>query len=160
MGFLASYNGRFFDGGYSGTVTTKTGVVRNYYQEAKRNLEKQAQKLHGVEFLLGDYRTTCGSFENALIYCDPPYYGTQQYASDPEFYYENFWDWCRLMSENNIVIISEHNARGDFTCIWEQQITRTLNNRGRTYAIERLFCYQELAAEHFPGACLQEAWMM
>lgn len=38
IGFLASYNGRFFDGGYAGLVHTKYGNVRNYYDEAKRNL--------------------------------------------------------------------------------------------------------------------------
>ena len=31
IGFLASYNGRFFDGGYAGIVHTKAGTERNYY---------------------------------------------------------------------------------------------------------------------------------
>lgn len=34
IGFLASYNGRFFDGGYTGIRHTKSGVDRNYYDEA------------------------------------------------------------------------------------------------------------------------------
>ena len=41
IGFLASYNGRFFDGGYAGVVKTKDGVIRDYYDEAKRNLVAQ-----------------------------------------------------------------------------------------------------------------------
>lgn len=36
IGFLASYNGRFFDGGYAGLVNTKAGTIRNYYDEAKK----------------------------------------------------------------------------------------------------------------------------
>jgi DNA adenine methylase len=41
VGFLASYNGKFF-GGYAGTVNTKAGTVRDYYAEARANLAKQA----------------------------------------------------------------------------------------------------------------------
>ena len=44
IGFLASYNGRWFDGGYAqaGYEKTKTGErFRDYYQEAKRNIETQ-----------------------------------------------------------------------------------------------------------------------
>lgn len=37
VGFLASYNGKFF-GGRAGIVKTKIGTIRNYYDEAKRNL--------------------------------------------------------------------------------------------------------------------------
>ena len=40
VGFLASYNGRYFDGGYAKTIISKNGVVRNYYDEAKRNIEE------------------------------------------------------------------------------------------------------------------------
>ena len=44
VGFLASYNSRFFEG-YSGIVHTKDGVVRNYYREAIRNLQAQVPAL-------------------------------------------------------------------------------------------------------------------
>lgn len=161
VGFLASYNGRFFDGGYSGTVKTATGVIRNYYQEARRNLESQIPKLRGVDFVLGDYRLTCSHFENALIYCDPPYFGTAQY-SGREFYHEEFWDWCRLMSENNIVVVSEHSAREDFVCVWEHPVTRTLDNKKRKNAVERLFCYYEAAEALFPKIFGEEedSWML
>lgn len=143
VGFLASYNGRFFDGGYAGTVLTKAGIVRNYYQEARRNLERQIPQLQGIDFLFGDYRVTCDHFENALIYCDPPYMGTQQYNSNPEFYHEEFWDWCRYMSEKNIVLVSETTARDDFVCVWEHPVTRTLDNKSRKTTTERLFCHSE-----------------
>lgn len=48
IGFLSSYNGRFFDGGYAGIVTTQIGTTRNYYDEAKRNLLQQAPSLKGI----------------------------------------------------------------------------------------------------------------
>lgn len=43
VGFLASYNDKWFDGGYGKPHIVKTpngNKVRDYYQEGKRNLEK------------------------------------------------------------------------------------------------------------------------
>ena len=40
-GFCASYNAKWF-GGYAGTVKTKINTYRNYYDEAVRNVLKQA----------------------------------------------------------------------------------------------------------------------
>lgn len=55
IGFLASYNGRFFDGGYAGIVKTKTETVRNYFDEAKRNLLDQIPQLINIDFRYCDY---------------------------------------------------------------------------------------------------------
>ena len=45
VGFMASYNGRFFDGGFAGTCGK-----RNYIDESIRNLLKQVDNLRNVEF--------------------------------------------------------------------------------------------------------------
>lgn len=107
VGFLASYNGRFFDGGYSGTVKTKTGLVRDYYNEARNNLLQQSAHLQGVSFGCSDYREL--EFENCVIYCDPPYSGTKQY-NNTRFNSSEFWELMRRWSENNTVLISEQTA--------------------------------------------------
>lgn len=126
IGFLASYNGKFFDGGYAGIVHTKIGTIRNYYNESKRNLEKQIADLQGIEWKCGDYKTTCSDLVDALIYCDPPYKDTTNYVSGFDFYHNEFWDWCREMSKRNVVIISEQAAADGFRCIWEHQIKRSI----------------------------------
>ena len=141
IGFLASYNGRFFDGGYAGLVNTKSGTVRNYYNEAKRNLESQLDNLKGIEWYNGDY-SMCTNAKNSVIYCDPPYQGTKQYGVSKNFCYDTFWNWCALMSKNNIVLISENNARKDFECIWSQKVKRTIDNNKRTDSVEKLFIYK------------------
>lgn len=141
IGYLASYNGRYFDGGYAKTITTKTGVIRNYYEEAKRNLEQQSQYLQGIEFIYGEY-TQFSNVQNSLIYCDPPYKDTKQYNTSKNFNHEIFWQWCRDMSKDNIVIISEEQAPEDFTCIWQQNITRTINNADRIKKVERMYKYE------------------
>ena len=143
IGFLASYNGRFFDGGYAGLVNTKIGTIRNYYDEAKRNLESQLGNLQGIEWYNGDYITLCSNANNSVIYCDPPYQGTTQYEISKDFDYNEFWDWCKSMSKNNIVLVSENNARNDFKCIWSQEVKRTIDNNKRTNSVEKLFTYRE-----------------
>ena len=138
IGFLASYNGRYFDGGYAKTVTTKSGSIRNYYDEAKRNILQQAKDLQGIKFKYGEY-TQFSDVKNALIYCDIPYKDKKQYGTSKNFDYKAFWEWAEKMSENNIVIVSEEQAPENFKCIWEQEVTRTQDNTKRFKATEKLF---------------------
>ena len=141
IGYLASYNGRYFDGGYAKTIITKTGAIRNYYDEAKRNLENQSKYLQGIDFIYGEY-TQFSNISNSLIYCDPPYKDTKQYNTSKNFNHNMFWEWCRTMSKNNIVIISEEKAPKDFICIWEQNVKRTIDNNKRINKTERMFMYE------------------
>jgi DNA adenine methylase len=136
VGFLASYNGRFFDGGYA-----KSGYegerLRDYYREASDNIMSQMPKLQDVQF-------TCNSYEklnikNAVIYCDIPYKDTKQYGNSKNFDYDKFWQWCRDMSKINIVIISELSAPSDFKCIWEHEVLRSIKSTDKSRAIEKLF---------------------
>ncbi len=79
VGFLASYNGRFFDGGYAqpGYEKTKNGMrYRDYYREAADNITKQMPSLRDVRFECRDYREYKPS--GAVIYCDPPYANEKQ----------------------------------------------------------------------------------
>lgn len=142
IGFLASYNGRYFDGGYAKTVIAKNGSVRNYYDEAKRNLEQQAKSLKGIEFLNCDYKSF-SDVKGALIYCDIPYKDTKQYSVSKNFNHDEFWEWVRMMSENNIVVVSELQAPEDFECVWEQPVTRTQDNRKREVSVEKLFMIKQ-----------------
>lgn len=143
IGFLASYNGRFFDGGYakSGYEKLKNGSqrYRDYYREAKDNI--LSQNIEGIMFSTADYRSlkTSGS----LIYCDPPYANTKQYANSLKFDYDEFWDYMRKWSADNIVLISELNAPDDFECIWEKSVSRTMKSTDNTMrAVEKLFIYK------------------
>ena len=137
IGFLASYNGRFFDGGYAGEITTKEGNKRNYFQEAKRNLLKQ--DLSDITFYNKDFYKLKKSIKSSLIYCDPPYKDTKQYNYSKNFNYDMFWNWVRDMSKNNIVIVSEEQAPNDFKVIWQQDIKRTIDNNSTVCSVEKLF---------------------
>lgn len=141
IGFLSSYNGRFFDGGYSGIVNTKAGAQRNYYDEAKRNLLEQIPYLKDIKFQCGDYKALYSNVSGCLLYCDIPYKNTKQYGTSKNFNYDRFWNWAKDMSTRNIVLVSEHNAPDDWKFIWEQEVKRTIDNTKRVKAIEKLFIY-------------------
>lgn len=139
VGFLASYNGRFFDGGYAKTVISKTGVTRNYYREAKDNIFRQLPHVVGVKFACLDYSES--KPRNMVVYCDIPYFSTKQYSTSKDFDHEKFWQTMREWSKNNIVFVSEEHAPDDFECVWQQEIIRTQDNTKRTKAVEKLFRY-------------------
>ena len=146
VGFLASYNGRFFDGGYAqaGWEHTKSGDKwRDYYQEAKRNLLKQAEDLQGIEFNCMDYREMNPTVnDGSLIYCDPPYNNTKQFANSKTFDYDEFWNWVRILSAGDYVVVSELEAPKDFVCIWEHETLRSIKSTDKSTANEKLFVHK------------------
>ena len=137
IGFLASYNGRGFDGGFSGVRTIASGAQRNYYLEAKRNLLQQAEKLKGVEWQCGDYEDLYSDVSDCLIYCDIPYRGTKGYGK--KFDYDRFWNWADRMSDYNVVLVSEQTAPFPFESVWEMPIKRTIDNASTVCVTEKLF---------------------
>lgn len=140
IGFLASYNGRWFDGGYAqaGYEKTKNGLrYRDYYKEASNNILKQLDNVKNVKLSVADYR--CIQPSGAVIYCDPPYKGVKQYANSVDFDYDEFWDIMRKWSRDNFVFVSELDAPDDFQCIWQQEVSRSIKATDKSKAVEKLF---------------------
>lgn len=144
IGFLASYNGRWFDGGYAqaGYEKTKTGQrFRNYYEESKNNILQQKPHIKDIVFEVKNFFDFCPN-NNIMIYCDPPYNNTKSYAVDNCFNYEDFWNTIRKYSENNFVLVSEMTAPDDFICTWEKSVSRSVRATDKNRAIEKLFTYK------------------
>ena len=139
IGYCASYGGRYFDGGYG--RDSKGG--RSIYSERLANLREQAPLLNGIELSCCDYKAfDTTRYENSLFYLDPPYKGTKQYSKQ-KFDSEDFYDFCRRLSEKNIVLISEYSMPDDFKCIW-QKGRKVLQRSDRVTgdkAVEKLFTY-------------------
>ena len=145
VGFLAGFNGRFYDGCYANTGW-EGDHYRDYYQEAKRNILEQMRFLSDVHFESGNYKELNPS--GALIYCDPPYAGTKGYLTiTKEFNHKEFWDIMREWSKSNIVLISEENAPDDFDILWEQEVSRTIRAQEKSKATEKLFIHHSLNEE-------------
>lgn len=74
--------------------------------------------------------------------CDPPYQSKTGYKNSKNFDYDKFWEIIRQWSKNNWVFVSEESAPNDMTCIWEQEVSRSLNPKNKTKATEKLFIYE------------------
>lgn len=85
---------------------------------------QQLERLEQATFQSRDYRDVTIP-DGAVIYCDPPYRGTAEYA-EGGFSHEEFWDWCRNKSKNHKVYISEYAAPYDFESILEFSQRSTL----------------------------------
>ena len=146
IGFLASYNGRWFDGGYAkpGYEKTKYGQrYRDYYREAKNNILAQMPNLNDVVFEVLDYREV-ETVNCSMIYCDPPYANTKQFENSRDFDYEEFWNVMRYWSKDNFVLISELEAPDDFICVWSKDVQRSIKSTDNTMrATEKLFAYRD-----------------
>lgn len=140
VGFNATFGAKYF-GGYARGFKVDKVTPRDMSNEALRNLSKQIPNIMDVEFLCSDYKNNKYSeLKNAVIYCDPPYQNTTRYKTD-DFDYDEFWEWCRRMSEYNFVFISEYNAPEDFKCIWSKSVTTSLKVHKHENRTEKLFVY-------------------
>lgn len=139
VGFMGSYNGRFYDGGYSGHNVQGKDGFRDYISEQINNTKSQIDSLKGVEWNTCDY-SELEVPPNSLIYCDIPYKSTKQYLISKDFDYERFYNWCRDMkSRGHIIFVSEYWMPEDFTCVWEKTIKTTMNQTRTHINTERLF---------------------
>ena len=142
IGYMASANGRFFEGGYSGISKTKIGTSRNYINESISNIQKQVSRIQNIHFVCSSYENL-DIPKNSIIYCDIPYKDTTQYSSSKNFNYDNFWNWCRDMSKKgHQVFVSEYIAPDDFECIWEMKVTNSMNTTKTYKPIEKIFKYK------------------
>lgn len=105
----------------------------------KRNAIKQSPLIQDVDFICDSYANL--SFNNCLIYCDPPYKDTSKYKTE-SFDYEKFYDWCREQAKNNVVFISEYNMPSDFKEVWRGEIKTNFSSsrkKATHNATEKLF---------------------
>lgn len=135
IGFMGSFNGRFFDGGYSGHNVKG----RDYISEQIRNTLSQVEQIKDITF-------SCGSYDkmvipdNSIVYCDIPYKNTKQYNLSMNFDYDKFYKWCvETKNKGNKVFISEYWMPDDFECIWKKEVTNSLNQTITKKPIEKLF---------------------
>lgn len=139
VGFTGSYRGLFF-GGYSGHARSDKTGVRDYIGEGTRSILRQVGDLRGVCFLNRDYKDLV-LLSKCIIYCDPPYRGTEGYQDAVD--HRDFWEWCRKkVKQGHKVFVSEYCAPDDFRCIWEMGVKTTLCAGKAKNAVEKLFVHE------------------
>ena len=129
VGFCASFGSRFFDGGYA--RSPKDDITGKVVSRAIKNLLKQAPNLKNIKFKCCDFRDLPKDKINGyIIYCDPPYKNTKQYDVSKNFPYDEYYQWCKDMSKNNIVLCSEYwMPEDDFECIWQKETTTQIDSK-------------------------------
>ena len=138
VGFASTYGAKYF-GGYARAYKNDGVTLRDMPNEGIRNLERQRKKIQNIHF-------RCISFldipeekiKNYVIYCDIPYKNTTKYKTN-KFPYEKFYNWCRRLSKNNIILISEYNMPDDFECIWSKNHKTILDTNEHKERTEKLF---------------------
>lgn len=138
---MASYGGRYFDGGYG----RDSKGIRDIYKERLNNFKEQTPNLRDIDFYCKNYiDIDISKINNCVIYLDPPYKGTKQYAKQ-SIDYNYFYDFCRKLSENNIVLISEYSMPQDFICIWkkERKVLQKSDRVKGDEATEKLFILKD-----------------
>lgn len=135
IGFACSFGGRFFEG-YA------RGNGRNYAMDGKKSLEKVMPNLQKVKFICGDYHDV-ELPDGCVVYADPPYNGTKKFQNK-EFDTFEFWRYMRQISKDHLVFISELHAPDDFVCVWEKEVTRTIdrNKDNQPKSTEKLFVHK------------------
>ena len=136
-GFGCSFGGKFY-GGYARDPKSD----RNYASNTKNSIMKRAPQLKNVFYKNCSYLEIPKDIKNRLIYCDPPYANTTGYACGT-FDSVKFWQWCREMSPNNHVYISEYNAPTDFSIVLEIETRTDLGDKTgkKIKRTEKLFKY-------------------
>jgi DNA adenine methylase len=126
VAFAGSWGGKEW-GGYA------RGEGRNFIDEGRRHVLKQAPLLQGVQLTALSYDQMDIPF-GSVIYCDPPYAGTTKYKEGID--HAAFWEWVRRQSASNQVFVSEFTAPPDFRCVLEFPRKNDLNRKD---VVERLW---------------------
>ncbi len=82
---------------------------------------------------------------DSVIYCDPPYRGTDGYHV--EFDHDKFYDWCGKQTE--LILVSEYAMPEDrFTVVWQRQHRSRLSGAANNGVTEKLFVPRHQAAKY------------
>lgn len=142
IGFGGSFGGKWF-GGYARGGFQANGEPRNHQAESARAVLKirDAIVASDVRFRNADYRQA-GVQAGSVVYCDPPYSGTEEYQAVERFDSQEFWLTMRRWSDAGAnVYVSEYAAPEGWQCVWEQTHRQSLTQpkQGREARVERLW---------------------
>jgi len=95
---------------------------RNNIPHQQKSVVEIGKKVKALNFKGGDY-TQFTNLKDFVIYCDPPYLDTLHIYKtegkyDTFFDSKKFYEWCKKMSEHNLVFVSEFKMPKEFKKIW------------------------------------------
>ena len=118
-------------------VKERVGGLEQLEQLQQLERLQQLQRLERLQRL----EFSCVSYEkveikpNSIIYCDPPYKGTEKYLT--EFDHDGFWKW--VSDNKNPVFVSEYSAPNHIKPILAIRKKARLSAGSPTESVEKLF---------------------
>ena len=134
VGIGCSYSGKWF-GGYA-RGNRPDGTPRNSCRESYNNVMKQKDKLKGVQFFSVDYQEL-DICEGSIVYCDIPYKNSVRYKD--KFDHNKFWTWAKENRNKYKIFVSEYDAPDWCNCVWQKEVSVTVDARTTKHNTERLF---------------------
>jgi DNA adenine methylase len=129
--FAASYNGKYF-AGYGPQASG-----RNYLAESQRAILKKARNLRHVLFDCCAYDSHSPD-SDFVVYCDPPYLGTEAYQGAPPFDHARFWNTMdRWYDQGALVLVSEYTAPSHWRELSNVKRVETMHHGGPSSGARR-----------------------
>ena len=117
-------------------VSSSNSIIRTVSQN-NQNLERLNEYNSGNDIILTNQSYSDVKIEpDSVIYCDPPYFGTEQYRS--QFSTEKFYKW--LKESKSLIYVSEYQMPPDFTEVLAVQKQCRLNDKVPKKTVEKLYC--------------------
>lgn len=114
IGHLYGYMGKYFK-------PFDNRITQSNLDNTSDKVSRIALDLSNVNFSYGSY-LQYSKLKNYIIYCDPPYQVQSNYYDESDnkrsFDHNRFWNWCKKMSDDNIVFVSEYKTSTDFVKVW------------------------------------------
>lgn len=132
LGHFYAFMGKYF-------VTFDNRKTQNEANRQSVKITNLGLKLKRVNFTAGDYKTQ-SDLKQFVIYLDEPYQEQSRYYQEggqrqPSFDHEEFWQWCRTMSRENLLFISAYSAPDDFVEVFAMSAKVPTGRK-----MEKLFC--------------------
>lgn len=143
IGSGCSFGGKWF-GGYARGGTMASGEPRDHQAESYRAVAKKADAMKGRHIHHRDFDEWHVS-SRMVVYCDPPYAGTLEYASKID--HKQFWSTAgEWVAVGALVLVSEQSAPEGWVPV--HAIGRSSNTaltKDRTVTTEHVFIHQSQA---------------
>ena len=116
-----------------------------YAQASSRAVTRYAEKIRHANIRHLDY-AHAGEYvtDDAVVYCDPPYQGTDAYDAVGQFDSSRFWATAEGWSNRGArVYVTEYNAPDGWVPVWKRRVPVTINKTDNTKtATEHLFVHE------------------
>lgn len=126
------------------TKTRPKGTIRDLQRLERLQSLQSLERLERLE-RLSVSTTSYDAVEikpNSVIYCDPPYIGTNTYSKKSStrqpFEHDRFYDWC--CEQKELVLVSEYEMPEDrFSEVWSTSHVQSLCSSKTSAVTERLY---------------------